>query len=318
MTSERWAIRPTSAVEGLQTIHDGTVAHCTTSPPYKDSDGFTWELMEAVFGSLLPKLQAGALTFVNFGHLAEDKLRPHRLACLLDQIGYELVETIIWRKNHYTPLPGRKRLNGLYEFLFAFVRKGERWDFDRLSIGVPYADVGNVDRFAGGINLRCGGNVWDIDGGEVWDVDLPTIQRSATRRLAHQFPLELPARTMRLSHLAPDSLVVDPFCGGGTSGEAALRLGHRFIGCEINPATVEVASEWLAKVEAGAPPEEPAPSLDESPEYQKLPPERKPPPHEPKAPKVPEVDPEAKAPEPEPTPPRRRRRTLGGGSVRAR
>jgi len=40
--------------------------------------------------------------------------------------------------------------------------------------------------------------------------------------------------------------VLDPFCGSGTTGLAALRLGRRFIGIELNPEYVEMARRRIA------------------------------------------------------------------------
>jgi DNA modification methylase len=40
---------------------------------------------------------------------------------------------------------------------------------------------------------------------------------------------------MTQAKLPRDSLIVDPFMGAGSTGIAALRLGHRFIGIEIDP-----------------------------------------------------------------------------------
>jgi site-specific DNA-methyltransferase (adenine-specific) len=36
-------------------------------------------------------------------------------------------------------------------------------------------------------------------------------------------------------------LVLDPFCGSGTTGLVALRHGRRFVGIELNPAYAEMA-----------------------------------------------------------------------------
>jgi 16S rRNA G966 N2-methylase RsmD len=44
----------------------------------------------------------------------------------------------------------------------------------------------------------------------------------------------------------PGDLVVDPFLGSGTTAAAAVKLGRRFIGCDINPGAVAVAQERLA------------------------------------------------------------------------
>ena len=45
-----------------------------------------------------------------------------------------------------------------------------------------------------------------------------------------------------------DDLVLDPFMGVGSTGCAAMELGRRFVGFEINPAYFNAAdkrmSEW--------------------------------------------------------------------------
>lgn len=44
----------------------------------------------------------------------------------------------------------------------------------------------------------------------------------------------------------PGELVLDPFCGGGTTGVAAVRINRRFIGIEIDPKYAAVARERIA------------------------------------------------------------------------
>jgi hypothetical protein len=46
--------------------------------------------------------------------------------------------------------------------------------------------------------------------------------------------------------------VLDPFAGSGTTGLVAERLGRAFIGIELNPAYVEMASRRLAPSEVSA------------------------------------------------------------------
>ena len=41
-------------------------------------------------------------------------------------------------------------------------------------------------------------------------------------------------------------LILDPFAGSGTTGVAALRLGRRFIGWEMNAASADIARRRLA------------------------------------------------------------------------
>ena len=39
----------------------------------------------------------------------------------------------------------------------------------------------------------------------------------------------------------PNSVVLDPFCGSGSTGMAAVELGHEFIGCELDENYVRIA-----------------------------------------------------------------------------
>jgi site-specific DNA-methyltransferase (adenine-specific) len=50
-----------------------------------------------------------------------------------------------------------------------------------------------------------------------------------------QKPLALMDVLVRLFS-EPGELILDPFAGSGTTGVAALRLGRRFVGWEMNPA----------------------------------------------------------------------------------
>lgn len=46
---------------------------------------------------------------------------------------------------------------------------------------------------------------------------------------------------------APGETVCDPFCGGGTTGVVALRLGRRFVGLDRDAAAVDVTLERLVR-----------------------------------------------------------------------
>lgn len=50
----------------------------------------------------------------------------------------------------------------------------------------------------------------------------------------------------------PDELILDPFCGSGTTGVAALRLGRRFIGIEREAKWAELSRERLRAEESGS------------------------------------------------------------------
>jgi site-specific DNA-methyltransferase (adenine-specific) len=200
-----------------------------TSPPYKDSDGYSPELMRGFLAHSYRVLKDDSLLFLNFGHLAEDKLRPFRVALMAEEAKFKLGETFTWLKNHFRPIQGAKRVNNLTEFVFMFY-KGNQPKLDRLSIGVPYKDKSNAKRFAGGRDLRCRGNIWEIP--------YQTINKKAEKLHNDRYPVGLPLFCMKLGRLPAGGVVLDPFMGSGTTASAAKLLAIDYIGFELNPVNI--------------------------------------------------------------------------------
>lgn len=67
-------------------------------------------------------------------------------------------------------------------------------------------------------------------------------------------PVELMKYLIKLV-TPPNSTVLDPFNGSGSTGIAAVELGHTYIGCELDPAYVEIAKRritaWNTPEESG-------------------------------------------------------------------
>ncbi len=80
---------------------------------------------------------------------------------------------------------------------------------------------------------------------DVWDI--PAIAPTAGERVDYptQKPLALLTRIVELAS-NPGDVVLDPFCGSGTTLVAAAHLGRRWIGIDINPQAVEIARARLA------------------------------------------------------------------------
>lgn len=216
--------------EVLKSFPSNSIDLVITSPPYKDSDNYSPELICNVFNEVYRIQKKDTLLFLNFGHLAEDKLRPFRVALMIEALGYKLAETFVWVKNHYTPIQGSRRVNNLTEFIFMFF-KGNMPKLDRLSIGVPYKDKSNIGRYSNN-DLKCGGNVWHIN--------YPTIQKSDDKLHNDRFPEELPERCIKLCDYEINN-ILDPFMGSGTTGVVANRFGINFYGVEINKTNYTTA-----------------------------------------------------------------------------
>ncbi len=85
--------------------------------------------------------------------------------------------------------------------------------------------------------------------GSVW-TDCPAMNantplRKETTGYPTQKPLKLLDRIVRASSL-PGGLVVDPFCGSGTTLVAAAKLGRRFAGSDVGELAVETTARRLA------------------------------------------------------------------------
>ena len=68
---------------------------------------------------------------------------------------------------------------------------------------------------------------------------------------AHNHPFPAPKtvgwkQTCGHSHDPVPCTVLDPFCGSGTTGVVALRLGRRFMGIELNAKYVEMARRRIS------------------------------------------------------------------------
>jgi DNA modification methylase len=70
--------------------------------------------------------------------------------------------------------------------------------------------------------------------------------RTVTEEISHfaTFPEALPERCIKAGSRLSDT-VLDPFCGSGTTGRVALRLGRAFVGIELNPTYAEMARERI-------------------------------------------------------------------------
>lgn len=139
---------------------------------------------------------------------------PWRLALALQEAGWYLRSDIIWHKPNCQPESVKDRPTRSHEYVFLF-SKSEHYYYDQGAIRGPNSR-----------NLR---TVWDIH-------TLPYSE-------AHfaTFPPALVESCLVLGS-RPGDLALDPFVGSGTTAAVAVRLHRRFVGIELNPAYIEIAT----------------------------------------------------------------------------
>jgi site-specific DNA-methyltransferase (adenine-specific) len=82
-----------------------------------------------------------------------------------------------------------------------------------------------------------------------WTKSVWTFPAVSAKKIGHPapFPEELPYRLIQLYTFRGD-LVLDPFCGSGTTCLAAKKSGRHYVGYDIDPDYVALAEGRLAEV----------------------------------------------------------------------
>jgi DNA modification methylase len=113
-------------------------------------------------------------------------------------------------------------------------RTGRHWQFDQDGIDRLMSDGRIV--FSGGGKPRLRTNIKDLPGVAVRDVwtDIEPINSAAQERMPYptQKPIALLRRIISAS-CPPGGLVCDPFCGCGTTVDAAQEMGFPWVGIDI-------------------------------------------------------------------------------------
>ncbi len=157
-----------------------------------------------------------------------------RVGTILQDIGFWILNDIVWRKSNPMPNFRGRRFTNAHETLIWAARepdgRGYTFNYEALK-------AGNDD-----IQMRSD-----------WFIPLCTGEerlKGADGKKLHptQKPEALLARVM-LAASQPDDLVLDPFSGTGTTGAVARRLRRRFIGIEREAAYAAAAERRIAEVE---------------------------------------------------------------------
>ena len=86
----------------------------------------------------------------------------------------------------------------------------------------------------------------DKENFNTWFQQIWNITGASTKNHPAPFPLELASRLVRMFSFHGD-IVLDPFCGTGTTMIAALRYGRNSIGIDIEPEYCRMAARYLKK-----------------------------------------------------------------------
>jgi modification methylase len=155
----------------------------------------------------------------------------HRLGAIIQDLGYWILNDVVWIKTNPMPNFRGVRLTNAHETLIWAARSPDsRHTFNHHAAKV----------FNGGKQLRSDWSLPICTG--------PERLMSGGRKLhSTQKPEALLERVLTIA-TRPGDLVLDPFFGTGTTGAVAKRLHRRWIGIERDPHYVEAALERIAAI----------------------------------------------------------------------
>ncbi|HET9059592.1 MAG TPA: site-specific DNA-methyltransferase [Acidimicrobiales bacterium] len=205
---------------------------------YRDNMGLD-EYLGFLYERLVEVHRALAATGSLYLHL--DFHAVHYARVLLDEIfGPErFLNEVIWAYDYGGR--ARDRWPRKHDNILWYAKSG-KWTFNSDAVDrIPYMAPGLVgpEKAARG---KLPTDTW-------WMTIVPTAGKERTG-YPTQKPLKLLERIIAASS-NPGDLVADFFCGSGTTGVAAARLGRRYLLVDANPDAVSLAQRRLAGLEGG-------------------------------------------------------------------
>ena len=192
---------------------------------------------------------------------------PWRVAFALQADGWWLRSDIIWHKPNPMPESVTDRPTKSHEYMF-LLTKSARYYYDADAVKEPRAAISVKRAFS--INHLEDRKDNDNDGYYAISSDAQdkTYQKMREKINGGWIPTRnlrsvwtIPTQSYSGAHFAtyPEKLVepcikagtkegdvvLDPFCGSGTTGKVAVKLGRDFIGIELNPEYIELAKKRI-------------------------------------------------------------------------
>lgn len=217
-----------SAIELSEYLTNESIDCIITSPPYYNSshkyqrgNGFHYTadvgeplyVIQDVFKKLKSKLKEDGIICLNLGFSYGETgvMRPFDIVNRLrEKEGFFINDVIIWHKKN--PIPMQNRLTNAIEYIFVLSKH---------PIGKYFTK-------------KYTHNVWNFS------VDSGGKGHSAV------FPIDLPMNC--LEHFTKEGdVVLDCFMGSGTTAEACMKMGRKFLGFEINEDYVNLSNKRVEK-----------------------------------------------------------------------
>jgi len=228
--------------EVMDEVPDYSVHIMVTSPPYNVTKEYDEnltldeyrELLKKVFTEVYKKLVTGGRACVNLANLGRKPyiaLHSYIIQDMLE-IGFLMRGEIIWNKaSSASPSTAwgtwlsaaNPILRDIHEYILIFSKEA----FNRKNLPGKVSTI-NKQEF-----LEFTKSVW-------------TFPAESARKIGHPapFPIELPYRLIQL-YTFKDEVVLDPFCGSGSTCIAAIKAGRHYVGYDTEEEYVGLAEKRI-------------------------------------------------------------------------
>lgn len=250
-----------NCVEVMKTFDDEIIDLTVTSPPYDDLrnyKGYVFPFEEIAKELYRITKQGGVVVWVvaDATIKATETGTSFKQALYFKEIGFNLHDTMIFRKKNPIPQIYRKRYNNEFEYMFVF-SKGVVNTHNPIMVdcmhaglelnGTTYKNYSKNEQTREKLakpvkDKKIKGNIWEYVVGK-------RQEDQEAKGHPAPFPCEL-VRDHIKSWTNQGDVVFDPMSGSGTTARVAVEMGRNYIGIDISPEYCEIARERIKLIES--------------------------------------------------------------------
>jgi len=232
-----------ASAQKMSELPDGCIHLMVTSPPYNAGKDYDEDLsldeylsfLRSIWAETLRVLVPGGRACINVANLGRKPYLPLNKYITTDMLGlgFSMRGEVIWDKGASAAAStawgswksaSNPTLRDVHEYILVF----SKGDFKRKPLADRQSTISR-DEF-----LEYTKSVW-------------SFPAESARKVGHPapFPVELPYRLIQL-YTFSDEVVLDPFMGSGQTAIAALKVGRKYVGYELNPDYIKLAESRIS------------------------------------------------------------------------
>lgn len=247
-------------VEGMSKLPDNSIDLVITSPPYdnlRNYNGFSFRF-EAIVKELFRVIKEGGIVVWVVSDATingSETGTSFRQALYFMKCGFNLHDTMIFRKVNPIPQIYRKRYSNEFEYMFIFSKGAVKTHnvlmCDCLHAGLilngtTYKNYSKNKQIRKKLakpvkNKKIRGNIWEY-----------VVGKKAEDQEAKGHPAPFPCQLVRdhiKSWTNKGDIVLDPMCGSGTTCKVAKELGRNYIGIDISEEYCKLAKKRIGNTQ---------------------------------------------------------------------